>query len=64
MNPRNLNEEYGLLDNNADAWWHQLDLDKERQAEELKAQYDRAQLDHQQAQQLHLHKDHDHDQPR
>ena len=57
MNPRNLNEEYGLLDNNADAWWHQLDLDKERQAEELKAIYDREQA-------LNPHKDQDHDQPR
>jgi hypothetical protein len=50
MNPRNLNEDYGLLDDNADAWWHQLDLDKERQAEELKAQYDRKNLDEQQRQ--------------
>ena len=59
MNPRNLNENYATYENNADAWWHQLDLDKERQAEELKAIHDR-----EQAQQLHSHKDQDHDQPR
>ena len=50
MNPRNLNENYCTYENNADAWWHQLDLDKERQAEELKAQYDRKNLDEQQRQ--------------
>jgi hypothetical protein len=59
MNPRNLNENYATYENNADAWWHQLDLDKERQAEELKAIYDRAQLDHQQAQQHNQETDHD-----
>lgn len=35
MNPRNINENYYTYENNADAWWHQLDQDKERQAEEL-----------------------------
>lgn len=37
MNPRNLNENYAdyyTYENN-DGWWHQLDLDKERQADEL-----------------------------
>lgn len=48
MNPRNLNENYAdyyTYEQNADAWWHQLDLDKERQAEELlRADIDRKNL--------------------
>ena len=51
MNGHNNNDWSGdyLRDDGAD-WWHQLDLDKRRQAEELKGIYDRQQLDHQQAQ--------------
>ena len=55
MNPRNVNEDYSTYENNADAWWNQLDLDKERQAEELKAIHDRQQ-------QLQPHKETSHDQ--
>ena len=43
------------LEDTSDAWWHQLDLEARRYQEELKARFDRQQLDHQQ-------KDTDHDQ--
>jgi hypothetical protein len=42
--------QYGLPDENADEWFHQENLDRRFQEEQLKAIHDRLQLDIQQAQ--------------